>query len=368
MSAGTDTELAAEFELAAQELADDLLRRHRADGDPDPDGTERRGFAAAVEAGWCGALLPEELGGLGLGLVELGGIFKVVGSNLFAGPLLEHAVAFPLLLASTPDAERAAALAPRLEAGRTAALVDAAALGGPSPRLTEGRLEGSVDCVRFAGEAETLVVCAVAADAEAVAVLPADRAGIAIEPMRSFDPAMSVARVSFEGATVEPGELLVEPGEVDLAPVRDGLRLMISCEQAGLAERTLERATEYAKERHQFGRPIGSFQAIQQILAEMSRRSLLLDHVWREAVPAAGVAAGPIAARVAKVAAALYARGVVEDALQVHGGVAFTLEYDLHRYYKRVLTLQGLYGGVELADELTDELLAPGNDPWPAFA
>ncbi|HVX31750.1 MAG TPA: acyl-CoA dehydrogenase family protein, partial [Solirubrobacterales bacterium] len=246
--------------------------------------------------------------------------------------------------------------------------VDAAALGGPVPRLDGGALSGSVDCVRFGAEDTDLVVCAEADGGPVAVIVPADRTGVTVSPMESFDPAMTVARVAFDRVAVEPDEALAGAGEIDLAPVRDGLRLMIGCEQSGLAERTMERATEYAKEREQFGRPIGSFQAIQQILAEMSRRSLLLDRLWRDAVPAAGVAAGPVAARVVKVAAALYARGVVEDALQVHGGVAFTLEYDLHRYYKRVLTLQGLYGGAELADELADRLLAPGNDPWPALA
>ena len=155
-----------------------------------------------------------------------------------------------------------------------------------------------------------------------------------------------------------------------LERARATARLAIAAELAGIAGHALQLAVAYAKEREQFGQPIGGFQAIQQILAEMARESDGARALVRESLSAADrtPSALPDIARVAKSGTARATRGVVEDALQVHGGIAFTIEHELHRYYKHVLALEQLHGSPrELNRELGAALLAPAGETWPSW-
>jgi acyl-CoA dehydrogenase len=312
--------LAGEFEGAAEELLVHLRAGEWEDGFSPTD------WAAAGEAGWFDILRAETDGGLGLGLPELGGIFRAVGRNLFAGPLLEHAVAVPIVEAAGGHVEG------------MVALVDSPAHG-----------------VRFADRAETFLVLA----DDSVAIVPA--AVVTVAPHASLDPSVSYADVML--AEARPQQVV----SLDVPGLRGALRLMLACEIAGLADRTLELAVEYAKVREQFGRPIGGFQAVQHLLAEMARRRHALDALCRSAVHAAPDAL-PLAGSVAKAAAAANGRAIVEGSLQVHGGIAFTIEHVLHRYYKHLLGLEQLFGGSrELESELGHMLLERGAEPWPCW-
>jgi alkylation response protein AidB-like acyl-CoA dehydrogenase len=257
--------------------------------------------------------------------------------------------------ATGPAADRLAAL---LDDGTLLAVADPAAAGG-TVALGGGELQGTLPAVRFAAEADTLLVVA---GEDTVAILSARHPGVEVQARPSLDPRTQLCAVTLDGAEVREDELLHAPA---LDAVRDRMRLMLSWERLGIAAHCLDLAVGYAKERTQFGRPIGSFQAVQHILAEMAREKFGLERLCHEATAAAADGVGRLAIIAATVDAfsADTARRVVEGSLQVHGGIAFTVEHELHLHYKRLLALEGLYG--EHQDQwqaLGEALLAPGGD------
>jgi hypothetical protein len=206
-------------------------------------------------------LATEDDDGLGLGLSELGPIFQAAGRHLLGGPLLEHAVIAPLV-GSAANAGLAAHLR---ELRRGSGLLAWAPEGPP---LTGSRLDGPAGNVRFADRA---TVVAVSVRSGQVAVVPADRDGVRIVARESLDPVVSYGCVTFDAVGVAPDEV------VSVAGLEDAGRLMVACELSGIAQHALALATEYTKQREQFGRPIGSFQAVAHLLAEMARTSYGLE-------------------------------------------------------------------------------------------
>jgi alkylation response protein AidB-like acyl-CoA dehydrogenase len=255
--------------------------------------------------------------------------------------------------ATGPAADRLAAL---LDDGTLLAVADPAAAGG-TVALGGSELQGTLPAVRFAAEADTLLVVA---GEDTVAVLSARHPGVDVQARPSLDPRTQLCAVTLD-AEVREDELLHAPA---LDAVRDRMRRMLSWERLGIAARCLDLAVGYAKERTQFGRPIGSFQAVQHILAEMAREKFGLERLCHEATAAADrLGRLPIIAATVDAFSAATARRVVEGSLQVHGGIAFTVEHELHLHYKRLLALEGLYG--EHQDQwqaLGEALLAPGGD------
>jgi alkylation response protein AidB-like acyl-CoA dehydrogenase len=367
-------DLAAEFAATAQDIFARLSGSQSVAAELDEHGFSSQAWAAAVDAGWMEAMLAESAGGLGLSLRELGPIFIAAGRHLFAGPFAEHAVAGALAAshANHPVADR---LLVTLGGERRLALVDAAAAGafsGERPALRGGRLSGACELVRFANQSDELLVVASTPAGPALALVQRERPGVSIAPRTSLDPVTVMASVAFEAVEVGDDDL-VATGDAAwelLAVIRGGMRIAIACELSGIADHVLALAVDYAKEREQFGRPIGSFQALAHILAEMAREAFGLERLCREA---AGVAMDDVArldnvSQVAKAHAGSAARAVTEGSLQVHGGIAFTVEHPLHRYYKHVLFLEGLYGDRhELHEQLGRRLLAGAGDPWPAW-
>lgn len=362
--------LAAEFAVAADELAAGVTRRPSVRRAIEGDAFSREAWAAVTDAGWAEILLPAEAGGLGLGLAELGPIFQAVGRYLLPGPLLEHIVAIPMLLPGF-RAQVRERLAETLTTSRLVALVDASATGSPGRAVVldeDSRLSGRLAGVRFGDLADELVVVAESRDGPIVLAVPAGRPGITVFRQRSLDPSVRYAEVQFDQVTVEADERGELGGLLD--EVRATLRIAIAAELSGIAAHASATALAYAKEREQFGQPIGAFQAIQQILAEMERESQGAQALVRESLLGADRTPNrrSTIALVAKSGVARATRAVVEDALQVHGGVAFTIEHELHRYYKHVLGLEPLYGGPrDLWRELGGALLAPGGESWPTW-
>jgi alkylation response protein AidB-like acyl-CoA dehydrogenase len=310
------TELGREF----AGTADEILTRERTRSPADPE----KLWQALVEAGWFELLLDDEHGGLGLGIEDLAGIFVVAGRHLVAAPLLEHTVVVPLLL-NHVDASVGARLEPLAAGRQRAAFVDPEAAGAGAP-------------VRFAADADQLVVVT----ESGVAIVPAHDRGVTITPVKSYDPISTFAHVTMgDGAGLEP--LLDGPRAVAcLDAVRGAARFMIACELAGVTRELLDASVTYAKDREQFGKPIGAFQAVQHLLADMCVSVLALEAACSHITTNRGVIATEAA--VVKALAAAAARTVAEGALQVHGGIAFTEEYELRRWFEHAIALQGLYG------------------------
>jgi alkylation response protein AidB-like acyl-CoA dehydrogenase len=351
-----DPESAADFRRAIADAMDAALAREEVRTALAADGHAEATWAAAIDGGWLDVLIPIAAGGAGLGLEDYGPVLFEAGSRLFGEPLIEHGAAAFALASHVPGALEALG-------SRPTALADAGALGLPLPKLEGGALTAELPAVRFASTAKTIVLAFESESSRPeVALTSADHPSIAIDPLASFDPYSGYARLGFDAWRPRPDDVIVsgELAEALLADLRAGARILAACELAGLAHRALEMSVDYSRERQQFRRPIGSFQAVQQLLADMAMRALSLRALCNAGARRADrePTALPQLARVLKAYAASAARSVVEGALQVHGGIAFTTEFPLGAYYSHVLALEGWYGGRrELARQLGEQLI-----------
>jgi alkylation response protein AidB-like acyl-CoA dehydrogenase len=321
-------------------------------------------WPTAVEAGWPGLLIGEEHGGAGLAPLEAMLVFEELGRVLARVPLLGHLPATWLLDRGGADPEAVSALA----AGATrAAFVPARppsdvdpdwstdpALGitrAPAPHFAGGAVSGTVAWVPDAPGAEHLAV--VLDDGRAAHVLAADAQ---IEPVTRYDATRSLGHVTLDGA---PATVLDLPEGATAAAwfIAQGL---LAAESLGAVDIALQVSVAYAKERHTFGRAIGSYQAVKHELVEVLRR---LDNA-RSLMYYAGWAAQDKPEEFAMAAAAfrLAAGKALEHAtrtqISVHGGIGATWEHDAPLYFRRAQLSRRLLGGeAAAADRVAGELL-----------
>ncbi|NJP90609.1 acyl-CoA/acyl-ACP dehydrogenase [Nonomuraea sp. FMUSA5-5] len=274
----------------------------------------------AGEIGVAGLLIPEELGGAGAGPAEAAVVLEELGRAVAPVPFLTSAVLATQALLPTRDA----LLGELAEGRRTAALAVSFAASpyvpGRGSSVTvdgEGRLSGTVTGVAGADMADVLLV---PVDGDLYAA-----EGAAVEVVPSLDLTRPVATVTFARTPAR------RVGACDVAAVlRFGAGLLAS-EQLGVAEWCLETTLAYVKERHQFARPVGSFQAIKHRLAD-----LWLDVVRARAAARNAVAdASSVSVAVAQAWNAGVAVHAAEEALQLHGGIGMTWEHPVHLYLKR---------------------------------
>ena len=292
-----------------------------------------------AELGWLGLHLPEEHGGSGYTLEELVVVVEAMGRVVAPGPFVPTVLASAALHAAA-DAETAARLLPGLADG---AVVAAVALDG-SVAVSDGRASGSAGVVLGGALAQLLVV--VAGDDLAV-IEVGDEVDVVVPT--NLDPSRRSARVTLDGApaTVVPGGRQVL---VDLA------RVLLSAEAVGVARQCTEMAAAYAKERVQFGRVIGTFQAVKHHCANMVvATELATSAVW-DAAKAASTGGDQLTytAAVAATLAAPAADLCANLSTQVHGGIAITWEHDAHLYMRRATTLLTYLRADEAAATLTD--------------
>ncbi|MEN5144839.1 acyl-CoA dehydrogenase family protein [Brevundimonas diminuta] len=319
--------------------------------------------AMAHEMGWLGVAAPERFGGSDLGLVELAILHEEVGRTLTA-PLLfpTLGLALPALMSAGCEARQAEYLPRLIDGDIRAAVCLTGASGAPVPadvaiRLEADekgwRLDGAAEFVLMGHAANLLVVVARTEgskgwDGLSLLTMAADTPGIIVERLTSLDLTRPFSRVRFDQVRVSDDALLGAPGQAADA-VRRMLAIgavMLAAEQLGGAERSLEITTDYAKQRVQFGRVIGSFQAIKHKLADMmlaveSARSALSYAVRLLDTPDAMEEAAATASAACS-EAFLQCAG---DAIQIHGGIGFTWEHDAHLYFKRARASAALFGG-----------------------
>jgi len=334
-------------------------------------GFEQADWEEMAELGWPGLALPEEFGGQGLGIVELAVLFEEMGYALAPSPLLSNTVVGLALAHCGSDEQRERFLRP-LAAGElrgTPALWDAGTPGTIGEFAMEAREDG--DGVVLDGE-KVLVMDAAAADLLLVAtadgrrhLVQSDATGVAIEPATSIDLTRRLYSARFDGVRVAPEDTLPGVGE-DYFAVFDRVCVALAAESTGIAQRTMEMAVEYAKDRQQFGRPIGSYQAVSHRCAQM----LLETENARSAVYGAAWAAGaapeslPRAASMAKAYASDAGWRVPDASVQVHGGIGFTWEHDLHFFLKRGKANASMFGDARWHRErVADVVLAEAGEP-----
>jgi alkylation response protein AidB-like acyl-CoA dehydrogenase len=315
------------------------------------DGTDEAGWREMSELGWPGLALPEEWGGQGLGTVELAVLFEEMGYALAPSPLFSNTVVGLALAAGGSDEQKESHLRPLAEGTRrgTAAFVEAGSTGTPGAYGMEARADG--EGVVLDGE-KVLVPDAAGVDFFLVAtgdgrrhLVDASASGVTVTPEASIDQTRRLSSVRFVGVAIGPEATLPGHGAA-WEPVFDVSCVALAAESTGVAQRALEMAVEYAKDRQQFGRPIGSYQAVSHRCAQMlleteNSRSAVYGAAWAADAEPASL---PRAAASAKAYASDAGWRVPDASIQVHGGIGFTWEHDLHFFLKRGRANAALYG------------------------
>ncbi|HWD64054.1 MAG TPA: acyl-CoA dehydrogenase family protein [Solirubrobacteraceae bacterium] len=313
-------------------------------------------WAAVSELGWPGVMIDEQHGGLGLGAVELIVIQEELGYALAPTPLLSSVAAGLVIEAAGSEEQKERWLEPLASGESRGAVAMWDENSGWSPAhssaaLTDGKLTATKVGVADAATADVLVVSGRGAHW----IVQSGAPGLEIAREPSLDETRKLYRVSFTDTPVEP----LPAGTMESFMLAYGtVSAALAAENVGIAQRTMEMAVEYAKDRKQFDRPIGSYQAVSHRCAQMlleveGARSLTygaawaLDHEPETAVRAASMAkayAGDAGFRVSA------------SALQVHGGIGFTWEHDLHFFLKRAKANAHAYGDSRWHRERVAEL------------
>ena len=283
------------------------------------------------EMGFAGLMVPEGFGGLGLGAVEMALVLEETGRVLAPVPFFETAVLAVQAILAAGSEEQKAALLPRLATGTRACFAGTAS----RPTLSHGKLTGTAQFVTFGHVAQLIIVAT--AD-ESLVVLEADTPGLVIEALPALDRTRRFATLTF-ACEVTDSMILGAPGSAKAAIERTltiGAGLL-TAEQTGGMQYSLDATVDYAKQRVQFGRLIGSFQAYKHMLADM----MLLVEASRSAAYYAAAAIDENGEELAEAAHAARAYvsdaycSVTGDAIQLHGGIGFTWEHHAHLYFKR---------------------------------
>jgi alkylation response protein AidB-like acyl-CoA dehydrogenase len=330
------------------------------------EGFDRSAWAQAAELGWFAAFADEGDGGgsvSGRPLADASIVVEEAGRALFAGPVIPTNIVVGAIAGHGSEAQRAAHL-PGLIGGETTAAWafaengdrwDGASIELRAKRHGDGfRLSGSKSCVQDAATADLVLVSAVAEEGLAQFLVPAGAAGMAVQPLVALDGGRRFADVRFDDVVVPASGLVGQLGGAAEAIERQrDVAIVLTCaETVGAVDRCFEMTLEYARMRKAFGRPIGSYQALKHRFADML--------LWLEGSKAITVAAAEAAdldvdrAQVASVAKSYVcdrAQAIVRDCLQIHGGIGYTWEYDLHLFLRRVDSNAALYGGVAVHED-----------------
>ena len=303
--------------------------------------------------------VPEACGGQGFSFAELAIIVEEMGRSLLCAPFFSSTVLGATAILETASAAQKEELLPAIAAGeRLAALAVAEPSGrwdadGIAATVRDGKLTGAKSFVIDGHVADLLVV--VARDAREMVsfhVASADSRGIVRRPLEVLDPTRKLARVEFEAVPVTRLGADVD-GDRALARVFDLAAVALANEMVGGAQWLLESAVEYAKLRTQFGRAIGSFQAIKHKCADM----LLQVELAKSAAYHAAQAAAeddpelPVLACIAKSAASDAYMHAARECVQIHGGIGFTWDNDTHLWFKRAKSSEVLFGTPSLHRE-----------------
>ena len=313
----------------------------------DPRGTTDAVWKGLADLGATGLLVPAEQGGAGMGMVDMGVVLEELGRAVHPGPFLSSAVAAVSALAATGDG---ANLLPAIADGSLVATVALTEDDGRdwrrvTTRHEDGSLTGTKTFVFDAAAADVLAVTAMDDNGLGLFAVESGASGLTVEPVPSVDGTRAQATVTLADT---PARRLSEgDATAAVAEVVDRLLVALVTDGVGAAQVALDLAVAYAKERVQFDRPIGSFQAVQHLCSDMLQavelgRAGAYYALW--ACDAAEPGERHRAAVMAKAFASDAFPRIGASAIQVFGGVGFTWEHDVHLFYKRLLTLQEAYG------------------------
>ena len=298
-------------------------------------------WARIGEQGWCGAAIPEEYGGLGLGYVELCALAEELGRAVAPVPFASSVYLFAEALLVAGSEDQKAALLPLISSGELIGTL--AVTEGPGvlwgerikTQFENGALSGVKLPVTDGMAADRAVVLAGGDDGLCLYLVDLTGPGVTREFVSTLDPTRGAARIVFDQAPAQP--LLPGDGPDQLSRIHDRAAILLAFEALGGADRALEMARDYALERFAFGRPIGSYQAIKHKLADVFVRNEVARAnayygAWALSCDAPELALAAAAARVSSSAAYYLA---AKENIQTHGGIGFTWEADCHFFYRR---------------------------------
>ncbi|MBX6389432.1 MAG: acyl-CoA/acyl-ACP dehydrogenase [Frankia sp.] len=321
----------------------------------------------AEDLGILGLGIPEELGGVGYGFAEIGVVCEEAGAALLCAPYLATVAAAQTLLAAGDDAA-SADLLPQIAAGTVATLAVTESDGRWEESSVRATAERGADGWRLSGQkmfvldgttAEIILVAARTAAGVSLFAVDGAAEGLRRTQLATLDQTRRQARLDLAGV---PGRLVGEDG-AGWAAVGRALRLAIvalATEQVGGANRVLNMAVEYARTRMQFGRPIGSFQAIKHKCADVLVEVESARSAAYAAIAAAERPDDQELALVSSLAKAYCSDAYVHAAaenIQIHGGIGFTWEHPAHLYFKRAKSSRTLFGDPVHHRELLAQLL-----------
>lgn len=319
----------------------------------DSDGHPRDLYGKMAELGWMGLVVPETHGGMGLSMIELALLLEEMGRVALPGPFFSSAVLATIALKEGGTMAQKKQWLPKLAAGEvvgTLAFVeesdrlDAGGITARASRTRAGyRLRGTKMFVTDAHVADFLIVAlrtgGKAEEGVTLFLVPRESPGVTLRLLESVDLTRRSAEVELRDVEVPASSVLGGEGRgwKTLARIVDAACVALASDGLGGSDRALRMAVEYAKVREQFGRPVGSFQAVKHLAAEMvsevePSRALVwyaayaFDSVPKDASRAAAMAK----ARMSEV----YSR-TTNRAVQIHGGIGFTWEHDMHLWFKR---------------------------------
>ncbi len=332
----------------------------------------------AAELGWMGILIPEEHGGIGGSFLDLVVVMEEMGKSLMPGPFLATVLlGSAAVLAGGSDTQKAATL-PKVAGGELLMTLaqaeksgryDAGGIRMPATvRGSDFVLSGEKFFVPDAHVADQMVVAARTGSPDAPAeegltlfLVDAKTPGIEITQLKTVDMTRRQCHVAFHDVAVAGSQVIGELGQgwPILQRVLNQAMAGLCTEMVGTGQQALDMAVEYAKERVQFGKPIGSFQAVKHKCVDMmvqveNARSLTYYAAWTvdENVDEASQAVP-----MAKAYCSDMCKTVTSEAIQVHGGIGFTWEHDMHLFYRRGLASEAAFGSAPTHREVVAQTL-----------
>jgi len=340
-----------------------------------------RGFTDAqwkqmAELGWMGLILPEQYGGAGGDFVDMVVVLEEMGRAVLPGPFFATVILGGVaLLEGGSDGQKASFL-PKIAAGDlrvTLAQLEPNARWDAEGIELQARKDGGgyrlAGTKLFVPDAHTADVIIVAgrepgskgAEGVTLFLVDAGASGVKATLLKTMDQTRKLCEVVLEDVRVPADRVLGQPGAgwKLLDRVVDRGKVGLCAEMCGGAQKVLEMSVEYAKVREQFGRPIGSFQAIQHKCANMlveveSSKSATYYAAW---AVANDVAEAPLAAAMAKAYTSDAYRHTAGEGIQIHGGIGFTWEHDMHIYFKRAKSSEVTFGDATWNREIVAQLI-----------
>lgn len=356
----------------------------------DVSGSEAVRAAMATEQGYDDALwqslcqdlylqaitVPEAFGGMGLGFVELVAVMEQMGRFLVCAPYFSTVCLASSALLLAANAEQQETYFAEILEGKTATLAFTAngkwdKSGITASYIKEGKqylLNGEYRYVIDGHTADYIIVAATGDQGVALFILPKEAVGLNSQWLPTVDQTRKQAQVSLDNVSVPASALLQDNAEQTLLDILDLAAIALSAEQVGGAQEVLDNTVTYTKERVQFQRPVASFQAVKHQAADMMTRveAARSGVYYAACIAQEKLEGGPLAAELAEAAAITKANSSeayflnAGDAIQLHGGVGFTWEYDVHLYFKRAKASELYLGNAAYHRERLAAILLDG--------